>query len=49
MSDHSVDRLIDDLNGLNEESETFIDEMEHIRLEEEQVDEINDEYIHCDG
>ena len=49
MSYHSVESLIDDLNGLNEESETIIDEIEHMRLEEEKVDEISNEYMHYDG
>ena len=30
MSDNSVDRLIGDPNGLNEESEKLIDEIEHM-------------------
>ena len=49
MSYHSVESLIDDLNGLNEESETIIDEIEHMILEEEKVDEISNEYMHYDG
>ena len=34
MSVHGADRLIDDLNGLNEEAEQFIDEIEHTNMEE---------------
>ena len=33
MSDNSVDRLIDDLKSLNEESEKLIYEIEHISAE----------------
>ena len=31
MSDHSVDRLIGELNGLNKEAERLVDEIEHMR------------------
>ena len=33
MSDNSVDRLIDDLNSLNEEAEKLIYKIEHMRME----------------
>ena len=42
-------RLIDDLNSLNEESEQFIDEIEHMIVEEDELDEINDEDMHYYG
>ena len=48
MSDNSVDRLIDDLKILNEESEKLIYEIEHISEEQEKVDEINYEDMHYD-
>ena len=48
MSDHSVDKRVDDLNGLNEAVDHFIDEIEHMSVEEEKVDEINDEDMHYD-
>ena len=37
MIDNGVDRLIDDLNDLNEEAEQFIDEIEHMSVEEEKI------------
>ena len=48
MSDNSVDRLIDDINGLNEESKKLIEKIEHMRAEEEKVENINDEDMHYD-
>ena len=48
MSDNSVDRLIDDLKSLNEESEKMIYEIEHISEEQEKVDEINYEDMKYD-
>ena len=45
MSDHSMERLIDNLNGLNEEIEKYIDEIEHMGVLEEKLDEINNEYM----
>lgn len=33
MSGISVYRLIDDINGLNEESEQLVDEIKHISME----------------
>ena len=33
MSDNSVDRLIDEINGLNEESKKLIDKKEHMKVE----------------
>ena len=38
-----MDRLIDDLNTLNEESEQYIDKIEHMILEEDKLYEINAE------
>ena len=48
MSDHSVERLIDELNGLNEEEGNLIDEIEHTRTEEDKSDDIKDEDMHYD-
>ena len=33
IRDHSVDRIIDDLNGLYEGSEQSIDDIKHMRME----------------
>ena len=49
MGDHSVDRLIYDLNGLNEESEQQIDELQHVIMEEQKIYEIRNEDRHNDG
>ena len=49
MRGHSVDRLIDDLNGFNEEAEQLIDEIEYIIIEEKKIDDIDNEDIHYDG
>ena len=49
MGDHSVDRLIDDLNGLNDESEQLIDEIENMIMEEGKVDNISDKDMHYEG
>ena len=49
MSDHSVDRIIDELRGLNEEAEKLIDEIEHMSVEEDKVDDIDDKDMHYDG
>ena len=48
MSDNSVDRLIDELKGLNEEAEQLIEEIEHMSVEEEKVENINYEDMHYD-
>ena len=48
MSENSVERLIDDHNGLNEEAEQLIDKIEHMSVEEEKLDNINDEDMHYD-
>ena len=48
MSDNIVDRLIDDLNGLNEEVEQLIGEIEHVIMEEDKLYNINDEGTHYD-
>ena len=48
MSDHSVERLIDELNGLNEEEVNLIDEIEHTKTEEDKSDDIKDEDMHYD-
>ena len=48
MSDNSVNRLIDDLNGLNEKAEHLIYKIEHIIAEEEKVENINDEDMQYD-
>ena len=47
--DHSVERLICNLNGLNGESEQLIDEIEHISMREEKLDDIRDEDMYYDG
>ena len=49
MSDHSVDKRVDDLKGLNEAVDPFIDDIEHTSVEEEKVDDINDKDMHYDG
>ena len=41
MIGHSVDRLIYELNGLNEEAEQLIDEIDHMIVEEDKVYAIN--------
>ena len=46
ITGNSVYRLIDDLNGLNEETEKFIDKIEHMSMEEEKVYDINNEDMH---
>ena len=43
MSDHSVYRLVDDQNGLNEEEEQLIYEIEHMSMEEYETDKISNE------
>ena len=49
MSDYSVEIIIDDLNGLNEEAEQLIDEIEHMSIEEEKIDDISNEDRNHDG
>ena len=49
MSNHSVDKRVDDINGLNEAVDHFIDKIEHTSVEKEKVDEINDEDMHYGG
>ena len=49
MSDHSVDRIIGDINGLNQEAEQFIHEIDHMIIKEEKLYKIHDEDIHYDG
>ena len=41
MIGHSVDRLIYELNGLKEETEQLIDEIDHMIVEEDKVYAIN--------
>ena len=48
MRDNSVERLIDDLDCLNEEAEQLIEQIEHMNVEEEKVDDIYDEDMHYD-
>ena len=48
MGYHSVYRLIGDLNSLNEKSEQLIYEIEHMSVEEEKLDNINNEDVHYD-
>ena len=49
MSDHSVERLIEKCNGFNAETEQLIDEIEHIKIEEDLIDQIHDEELHYYG
>ena len=49
MIDHGLDRLIDDVNCLNDEVEQFIDEIKHMSMEEDKIDEISNEVWHYDG
>ena len=49
MSEHGVDMILDEINGLNEEAENFIDKIEHMRMEEDKIDEIINEDRHYDG
>ena len=37
------------ITSLNEEAEQFIDEIEHINMEEKKINEISDEYRHYYG
>ena len=46
MSDHIVDRLVDDLNSLSQKAEQLIEKIEHMSVEQEKVEDINDEDIH---
>ena len=41
MSDNSLERIIEDLNCLNEEAEQLIDEIDHMIVEEDKVYAIN--------
>ena len=49
MSNNRVDSHIDDLNGLNEEVEQLIDEIEHMGFEEGKGDDINYEDVQYYG
>ena len=43
-----MDRLIDDLNGLNREAQQLFDEIKDMSTEEEKLDNINNEDVHYD-
>ena len=43
-----MDRLIDDLNGLNREAQQLFDEIKDMSTEEEKLDNINDEDMQYD-
>ena len=46
MNDNSLDRLIGDHTSLNKEAEQLVDEIEHMSMEEENVDEIKNKDVY---